>query len=179
MRGPRRRPGLAAALRTGVLVLAVLSLSGACGEEAADESLPPDLGVIQSFEVPSNEHVNGDVTYAQTPPVGGNHSPDVQRCGFYPTRIATETAVHSMEHGAVWVTYRPTLPRHDVDTLRDLTRRHRYLLVSRWDRRLPAPVVASAWGRQVKLASASDPLLGEFINEFASGSQAPEPGAYC
>jgi hypothetical protein len=157
----------------------MLWLLGACGGEAADEPLPPDLGMVKSFEVPSKRHVNGEVRYAQTPPVGGDHSPDLQRCGFYPSRVAPEKAVHSMEHGAVWVTYRPTAPSGDVDTLRDLTRRHRHLLVSEWDRRLPAPVVASAWARQMTLASASDPRLEEFIKEFASGSQAPERGAYC
>ena len=135
--------------------------------------------MIHTFEVPTNAHVNGRVKYAQTPPVGGDHSPDVQRCGFYSERIETEKAVHSMEHGAVWVTYRPTLPSQDVEALRDLARRHHYLLVSQWDRRLPAPIVASAWGRQVKLASPSDPQLDRFIDEFASGSQAPEPGAFC
>ncbi len=135
--------------------------------------------MVHTFDVPSRQHVTGRVRYAQTPPVGGDHSADIQPCGFYSSRISVEKAVHSMEHGAVWITYRQGLPSEEVDELRELTRRHDHLLVSQWDRQLPAPIVASAWGRQVKLASPTDPRLEQFIREFTSGAQAPEPGAYC
>jgi hypothetical protein len=84
-----------------------------------------------------------------------------------------------MEHGAVWITYRPGLPSKERETLRRLTQEEHYLLVSEWDRSLPAPVVASAWGRQLRLASASEPQLREFIKAYAKGAQAPEPGAFC
>ena len=84
-----------------------------------------------------------------------------------------------MEHGAVWITYRPSLPKAEVDTLRELSRQQRRLLVSRWDDGLPAPVVASAWGRQLKVASVSDPRLHEFVTTYVTGKQAPEPGAFC
>jgi len=40
------------------------------------------------------------------------------------------------------------------------------VLVSRWDAGLPAPVVASSRGRQVKLDSATDPRLMQFIQAF-------------
>jgi hypothetical protein len=39
--------------------------------------------------------------------------------------------------------------------------------------------VASAWGYQVKLDSASDPRLEQFIRTFEQGPQTPEPGAAC
>ncbi|MPZ29305.1 MAG: DUF3105 domain-containing protein, partial [Micromonosporaceae bacterium] len=42
-----------------------------------------------------------------------------------------------------------------------------------------APVVASAWGKQLPLDSADDPRLKEFVRTFAQGPQTPEPGAPC
>jgi hypothetical protein len=33
-----------------------------------------------------------------------------QNCGFHSDPVRNETAVHSMEHGAVWVSYRPAFP---------------------------------------------------------------------
>ena len=41
------------------------------------------------------------------------------------------------------------------------------------------PVVASAWGVQLKLSSASDPRLRSFVETYKSGSHAPEPGGEC
>src|SRR5205823_12925654 len=38
---------------------------------------------VEQFDVPERRHVDTPVNYAQTPPVGGNHAPIWQNCGFY------------------------------------------------------------------------------------------------
>jgi hypothetical protein len=83
-----------------------------------------------------------------------------------------------MEHGAVWVTYRPDLAQADVTKLRDLVHGKPYVLLSPYPN-LPSPVVASAWGLQLKLDKADDARLAQFISEYANGPQNPEPGAPC
>jgi putative peptide zinc metalloprotease protein len=133
---------------------------------------------VRSFEVTQREHVEASVVYEHTPPVGGNHAPVWQNCGFYGTPIASESAVHSMEHGAVWITYRPDLPEAQVTALRDLAREDHNVLVSPYPD-LPTPIVASAWGNQLWLEEAHDPRLFEFTSFFASGRQAPEPNGPC
>jgi hypothetical protein len=133
---------------------------------------------VQRFEVAERAHVQHPVTYAQSPPVGGDHAPIWQNCGFYATPVGREAAVHSLEHGAVWITYRPDLPPAQIDTLRRLAQGTTHVLVSP-DLELPVPVVASAWGRQMHLGSAHDPRLTEFLRVFRSGAQAPERGGSC
>jgi hypothetical protein len=133
---------------------------------------------VQSFVVTERLHVEGPVSYPQTPPVGGNHSPIWQNCGFYDTPISNESGVHSLEHGAVWITYQPDLPEEEVEALRQLAHRQPYVLVSPFPD-LPAPIVASAWGYQVALDSSDDPWLGEFVRAFRLGPQAPERGGPC
>jgi hypothetical protein len=132
----------------------------------------------KSFQNLDYDHVKGSVPYRQIPPVGGDHASLWQNCGFYPEPVRDETAVHSMEHGAVWITYRPGLPAGQVDRLRDLANNNTYVLVSLYPE-LPAPVVASAWGKQLRLDSAEDPRLKQFVNTFRQGPQTPEPGAHC
>ena len=137
----------------------------------------PPVGV-ESFPDPGAGHVDGPVAYAQTPPVGGEHSPVWQNCGYYPAPVANEAGVHSLEHGAVWVTYRPDLAQDQIETLRELAESQSYILVSPYPD-LPAPVVASAWGEQLRLESADDPRLAQFVRVYRLGPRTPEPGAAC
>jgi len=141
-------------------------------------ALPTGPAGTDSFPVAERAHVQRPVAYGQVPPVGGDHAPIWQNCGFYDFQLRNENAVHSLEHGAVWITYRSDLPEEQVSALRELAHRRDYILVSPYPD-LPAPVVASAWGKQLRLDSADDPHLEEFISAFRLGRQAPEPGERC
>jgi hypothetical protein len=140
-------------------------------------SAPP--GEVQTYDVgPANQHTQANVDYEQNPPVGGEHNPVWQNCGYYAQPVHDENAVHSLEHGAVWITYSPDLPQDEVEHLRDLAENESYLLVSPREN-LPSPVVASAWGKQLTLESADDPDLESFIDAYVQGPQTPEKGATC
>jgi predicted small secreted protein len=136
------------------------------------------FGVVKSYSNLSRDHTKEPVDYPQTPPVGGPHNPIWQNCGFYSKPLRNEYAVHSMEHGAVWITYSPDLPKDQVETLRDIAHRNSYVLVSPYSD-LPSQVVASAWGKQLHLNSADDPRLEQFVRAYQQGPQNPEPGAPC
>jgi hypothetical protein len=133
---------------------------------------------VRSFENLSSKHTEEPVAYEQTPPVGGNHAPIWQNCGFYGEPVNEENAVHSMEHGAVWITFQPGLPEKQTESIRTLARNQNDVLASPYPD-LPAPVVASAWGKQLRLESAEDPRLEQFVRAFRVGPQTPEPGAPC
>jgi hypothetical protein len=138
---------------------------------------PP--GEVETIDVgPGGQHSSGNVDYDRTPPAGGEHNPVWQNCGFYPDPISDENAVHSMEHGAVWITYSPDLPEAEVNTLRDLAQNGDYILVSPYPG-LDSPLVATAWGKQLELESADDEALEQFIGAYREGPQTPEPGAAC
>ena len=168
---PRRRVAGALAGATATASIAFLWFP------ALGAALTPSLTGVSVYEVESRRHVLTPVSYAQSPPVGGNHYPIWQNCGFYDTPVANEMAVHALEHGAVWITYRPALPNDQLRSLREAARRG-YILVSPYPG-LPAPVVASAWGRQARFDSAGAPALTRFIDAFRLGRQAPERGAEC
>lgn len=139
-------------------------------------SAPPEG--VESFEGLNRDHVQGTLSYEQSVPVGGPHNPVWQNCEFYDSPVRNENAVHSMEHGAIWVTYSPDLPDEQVETLRKLAAGQSYVLVSPFPD-LSTPVVASAWGKQLELDGADDPRLEQFVSAFKQGPQTPEPGAPC
>ncbi len=143
-------------------------------ETAAAKSMPG----MMVYELPAPEHVDGKVSYPQNPPVGGDHNPAWQNCGAYDEAVQNETAVHSMEHGAVWITYRPDLADTDVAVLRALAVNQTHLLVSPYPGQL-SPVVVTAWGHQLALDNVNDARLGAFIAAYQEGPETPEPGAPC
>jgi hypothetical protein len=140
-------------------------------------SKPPEG--VQSFDVgPPGAHTEENIEYAQSPPVGGPHSPVWQNCGFYAEPVRDETAVHSLEHGAVWITYSPDVPQDEIETLRDLAQTNSYVLASLYPG-LDSPIVVTAWSKQLSLQSAEDPDLERFVRAYSQGPQAPEPRAPC
>lgn len=140
---------------------------------------PSIPGVVQVLGL-KHTHVRGPVTYDQTPPLGGPHNPVWLQCAVYAEPVPSQHAVHSMEHGAVWVTYRPDLSQKDVDTVHRLQAlKPAFVLVSPFDG-LPAPVVVSAWGLQLQVQKVDDPRLAQFVREYAGGPQGGEgPNVRC
>lgn len=143
-------------------------------------SRPPkvSLGAVKTYPVSQPGHVTTTVKYPQTPPVGGDHDPTWLNCGVYTAPVRPENAVHDLEHGAVWITYQPSLPTTQIKALRRLVGGQTYLTLSPYPG-LPAPVVASAWGVQLRLQNASDKRLQVFVTKYKQGPQTPEPGAPC
>ncbi|MCA1717871.1 MAG: DUF3105 domain-containing protein [Actinobacteria bacterium] len=68
----------------------------------------------------------------------------------------------------------------DTDTIQQIVKGQDCLLASPYPG-LPedTPVVASAWGAQLRLESADDSNLERFVNSYRKGPQTPEPGATC
>ncbi len=181
-RGRRLRLALFGVLGTllvGGLVAAVVIATGA-PPTSGSASLPTGT---QVFSEPDHAHVTGAVSYDRVPPAGGPHSGVWLNCGVYTQPVPNENAVHSLEHGAVWITYQPSLPASQVAALRQLVETsyvgsQRYLILSPYPS-LPAPIVLSAWGAQLHVPQMTDAGLGEFIRHYAGGGQGGEAGGEC
>jgi hypothetical protein len=139
----------------------------------------------------THDHVDGPVTYAVTPPVGGPHNSIWMNAGVYTEPVPSERAVHTLEHGAVWITYDPDLSAAKVQQLVDFFnkqtmipessggRSNRFVDVSPWvDNSLPSPIMISSWGYQLGVDSPTDPRLQQFVDTFRnSKTYSPEYGS--
>jgi len=159
-------------LALAVLVPLVVQRVRASLEPAA----PANLDAVRVFEGLHNDHTDGDVDYPTSPPVGGPHDPQWLDCGVYDAAVRDENAVHDLEHGTVWISYRPGLDEADVGTLTRALPDNGIL--APYDD-LDAPVVVTVWGRQLRLTGADDPRLEMFLAGFSDGHTAPEPFASC
>lgn len=170
--------------RIGIAILAVVVVLGlGYGAYAAYDNYQDKdaLKDVVSFDYTSGQHVQQGqpVSYTESPPVGGQHDPYWQTCQFYSQPIRSENAVHSLEHGAVWITYRPDLPQDQIDELQQIADGDGFILVSPYPN-LQAPVVVQSWNHQLVLTGADDSHLKKFIKEYKTNPDTtPEYGASC
>jgi hypothetical protein len=184
---PTQAPAASPAIRRVILAIAALAvlvlgyfiLKPVVNPDAPHGGDPhtnnPALTAVKTFDYVGAQHTTDPVTYAQTPPAGGPHDPVWQDCGVYTQPLRNENVVHSLEHGTVWITYRPDLPTSDVATLQsalDAVKDDKTILSPYPG--LPAPVVITVWNAQLDLKGASDPRLATFISEYGDGHTAPE-----
>lgn len=122
------------------------------------------------------------VAYTHQPPMGGAHDYSWAACNgvVYPEAIRSETIVHSLEHGAVWIAYNPDqVTGAALETLRSKADGQPYMVMSPYPG-LDQPISLQSWGHQLKLSDANDPRIDQFITALRLNQyQHPEPGASC
>ncbi|MEU1278902.1 DUF3105 domain-containing protein [Streptomyces sp. NPDC005805] len=173
---------------SAVVVAALVGFGGYVLKKESDEKAAAEaaakapIGQEQSWDAKklTNKHVDTPVTYEMKPPVGGDHNPVWMNCDgdVYTEEIPEVNAVHSLEHGAVWVTYTDKAPEADVKKLGEKVKETPYSLMSPYKEQKGA-IMLSAWGKQVTVDSADDPRVNQFFTKYVQGPQTPEPGAAC
>ncbi|MEU8194718.1 DUF3105 domain-containing protein [Microbispora amethystogenes] len=174
----KRKERRAALLMWGIGGLVIVVLVALVAVWVVKDRSGKSLGAVKSFNYKGSDHSWTKVDYKENPPVGGQHNYYWQNCGIYDKPIHNEHGVHSLEHGAVWITYRPDLPKAEVDKLKTIASAD-YMLLSPYPN-LPAKVVASSWDHQITLDGAEDPRLPEFVKKYKQNpTYTPEYGASC
>jgi hypothetical protein len=184
---PQRPWGLIAAavalvvFAAAVITYAVVQVNKA---EASKVDAADEIKGIQVYDYGPGEHVTTPVDYTESPPVGGPHQPppDWADCTgtVYDVDIRHENAVHSLEHGAVWITYDPeALSEDQIATLADLVKDTPGRMLSPYAG-LDSPISLQSWNHQLKVDSVDDPRIKQFADFLTLNSDlTPEPGASC
>ena len=181
-------------MRTVLVIVGLVLALAACGSEAAStadspapsESTDDTAEAVEQapfvsvpFDDLGTNHIEPPVSFSNSPSIGGDHYPFWQNCGFYDVEVIEGAATHTLEHGAVWITYNEDLVTGDeVSTLQTLAADNSKLLIS------PYPheerLVLSAWGVQQRTdAGPGDPVVAEFIEMWQDNPVLPEAGVTC
>jgi hypothetical protein len=175
-----RRIAIWASVGAGVAIIALIVTTVLLTPQRPSYTAGGEGAEIEGVETFENasEHVEGVVDYEQTPPAGGQHNPAWLNCGIYEEPVPNENAVHSLEHGAIWVTYdAEALSDEELETLKGKLP-STYVILSPFDG-LPSPIVLSGWNSQLQVEEADDPRIAEFLEEYWQSQNVPEPGALC
>jgi hypothetical protein len=151
------------------------------GEVTAEELEHPF--VVQQEHVDTLSSWDGtNPVYELRPPAGGNHLAVWQTCtgSVYNAPIVDGNAVHSMEHGAVWLTYDPALVEQaDVDALAQVVSARDYSLMSPYPGQGVA-VSLQSWGNRYQTEDPADPKIDEYLDTYILNERFnPEAMATC
>ena len=169
-------------LTPAAVVVALVVAGCSAGSSEPDPAPTPAISGVEVFTGLSHDHLKkGEYphSYPQSPPVGGAHSLVWLKCQVYTAELPKENAVHSEEHGGIWLTYQPSLAAAEIAKLALLAETNKeFVMVSPYTGQ-DAPVIASTWGLQLKVQSVADPRLLEFVRTYAGGDQGGEKGVGC
>lgn len=160
-------------------VLAVVGVGLVLLAGPGDETEAPRPGVEQ----PDNgrNHVQAVEYGGEEPPTSGDHTSPLA-WQYYSSEIPDANIIHNLEHGGIYVSYRPDLPEEQVRQLRELFfepfsddefKPTKALMAPRAANK--SPIVISSWRRSMTLESFDAAKLKEYY--LANFGKSPEPSA--
>ena len=107
-------------LAVWAISLGVIVAVGWFGIQAlTPEPLGEDYSRVMPQEGATHVQEGTRALYQSNPPTSGNHWSTPLRDGIYETEKPDEGAIHSLEHGRVWITYKPSIGEEAIAALKD------------------------------------------------------------
>ena len=113
------------------------------------DQLPKGEDYSKDYPIVGQTHVAVGAShdpYNSNPPTSGPHYAEPADEGFYGAPIPDERVVHNLEHGDVWIAYRPNLPDNVKDMLRDIAKKYDKVIITPRDAN-DFDISVVAWGR--------------------------------
>ena len=142
--------------------------------KAVQDASKPSPG--EFFAAQSRDHIKaGDKhdPYNSNPPTGGWHYDAPAQTGIYDTEFADEQIIHNLEHGHIWIAYRPDLLKDQIEKLADIAKSYGSKVIMAPRKANNQPVAIVAWEHILKLDLVDEAKIKEFIDAYR-GIAAPE-----
>ncbi len=162
-----------------IIVIAVLAIAGAVvfGKDSVDKVR---LGVGHPDDGQQHIQPGTALDYGkEEPPTSGDHSSPVDK-GAYTSEIPDENSIHNLEHGYVYISYRPDLPQNQIDKLTALFfdpysnssfAPTKVIMAPRAANE--SPIVFSSWTRSLKFDNFDEQQMIDYY--LGNVSKSPEP----
>ena len=140
----------------------------------------PDLSKAIPDEGRTHVSEGTTVEYNSNPPTSGNHWPVPLSDGVYSAEKPDEAIIHSLEHGRVWVSYKPSIPEQTKKTLEDLLKKYNGTVLTPRSAN-DMDIALTAWNRLDTFNLESDGTFNEqriidFINRWRNKGPEFVPG---
>lgn len=154
-------------------VLAVVIVLGG-GWLLVSATGPKGQDYSQSYPILGRNHVaNGStVSYNSNPPTSGDHYAAAAPARFYDKELPDEQLVHNLEHGHIWIAYKPSLSGEIIGILKDFGGRNVVVAPRSTN---DTDIALVAWGRLDKFSVEGGNVDEQRIKDFISRYQNSGP----
>ncbi len=105
--------------------------------------------------------------YNSNPPTSGWHTGDqVLPWGTRRTEVPDEVAVHNLEHGGIWISYKDPSDTALAGKLEAIASRYRSKVLVTPRPKNDSPIAVAAWDRLLKLNAYDEKRIVEFIDTY-------------
>lgn len=159
-----------------VLVVAVgvwfFSKPSVLGEQT-DETKPvpvsaPVEGTID-YDIVGRNHITQGTPgsgYNSDPPSSGPHWPAPAKNGVYDSPLPDEQLIHNMEHGHVWIAYKPDAPDDVKNKLKEIVQKDDWKVVLAPRDKNQTMIALAAWGRVLVMDQFDEGKVKDFIRTY-------------
>jgi len=156
-----------------VIIASVLIVGGIVWVTTKASQTGPLQG--EEFESQGGQHIavgEEHIPYNSNPPTSGPHYVEPHPAGIFDNELVQENVVHSLEHGGIWITYKPDLPQDQIDQLKNIVRRNRAQVLLSPRAANDSLIALASWTRLLKLEQIDEDKIVSFIR--ANRDHAPE-----
>jgi uncharacterized protein DUF3105 len=150
-----------------VVIIAAVFLSSASKQIPGFDPNVPDNSV--SYPDQGRTHIAdgaSHIPYDSNPPSSGPHYGSPAPWAIYDQIVPDEVAVHNLEHGGIWITYRDQSDTNTINQLKDIAGRFDDHIIMSPRPADDSPIALAAWGYVLKLDSVDAAQIYNFIDRF-------------
>jgi len=132
---------------------------------------PEELGIL--YEDQGKEHVaieESHPLYNSNPPTSGWHYQNPADWGIYQKELPDEQLIHDLEHGGIWISYRPDIPSDQKMIIEYIAAQYSAKVIVTPRPENDSDVAVAAWQRllklEVPLTEEKRGLITQFIDQY-------------
>ncbi len=142
--------------------------SSVASEKQEAERFGEDVAVLESPHVQLGSLID---SYNSNPPTSGPHYPEPANWGVYQEELVDGQAVHNLEHGGIWISYRPDIDDASKEILEEIGKRNSGSVIVSPRASNDSLIALTSWGRIEKM----DAVDEEFINNYILSNKNKSP----
>lgn len=126
---------------------------------------------VEEFPIEGRDHIaiEVEVEYQTNPPTSGGHLSEAEKWGVYHKEINDKAAVHGLEHGGVWISYK-NIDDVIVEKLEQIGKNNSQSVIVSPRKKNDDNIVITSWGKMMRLESIDEALIQKYIDTYKNNS---------